>query len=97
MCLDLVVSVECSPWNPCFFSTIKGYFGYTYPKGKETPEEFPCPASADTGSNSATNTTGDWFCTINKDSSKGPFPAGAIANCSGLPGMFGYYWSAGTR
>ena len=66
---------------------------YTYPKANgDNPREFPCPVSADTGSNSKSNSTGDWFCTISAQSSKGLFPKGAVANCSALPASLGYYW-----
>ena len=58
-------------------------------------KRYPCPAAASLGTNSQTNKTGEWFCTISKDSAGGPFPAGAKANCTGIArGVFGYSWPA---
>ena len=50
--------------------------------------------SASLGSNSKSNSSGVWFCTIDAGSSKGPFPKGAVANCSGTGPIefFGYSW-----
>ena len=67
----------------------KGYFGYTFPTKGNDPAEFPCPASGETGTNGV-----DTFCTITTDSSHGPFPHTASANCSTFDetGNFGYSW-----
>jgi hypothetical protein len=77
-----------------------GYFGYTFDKSEGNATEFPCPAAAEVGSNSNKPESGDWFCTINKQSSGGGFPKGAKADCSKLAsdGVFGYSWDvAGAR
>jgi hypothetical protein len=46
----------------------QGYFGYTFnkaddPGGGYDPSNYPCPKAAEIGSNSNTNSTGQWFCT----------------------------------
>ena len=54
----------------------QGYFGYTFDKTEGSTATYPCPAGAEMGSNSNTTTTGQWFCTFNKQSSGGNFPKG---------------------
>ena len=67
-----------------------GYFGYTYLTKDYSPTDFPCPPSADLGSNGA----GDNFCTISSGRDGVKLPAGARADCKDITrGMFGYVWS----
>ena len=72
----------------------QGYMGYTFDKAEGSPTQYPCPAAAELGSNSQTNSTGQWFCTLNKQSTGGTFPPNAKADCSDLAGkgVFGYSW-----
>ena len=47
----------------------QGYMGYTFnkqsdPEGGFSPDKYPCPRAASLGSNSQTNSTGQWFCTL---------------------------------
>eukprot|EP01047_Picozoa_sp_COSAG01_P140698 COSAG01_NODE_71647_length_255_cov_0.666667_1_plen_60_part_01 len=41
------------------------------PGGGFSPDQYPCPPGVTAGSNSKTNSTGQWFCTLNKDTTGG--------------------------
>ena len=71
-----------------------GYFGYTFEKAKYSADTYPCPLSAELGTNSKTNTTGEWFCTITSGSRGVTLPKGVTADCDTLEsaGVFGYTW-----
>ena len=81
----------------------QGYFGYTYnkagdPGGGFDPSTYPCPKAAQRGSNSNSNSSGQWFCTFNKQSTGGGLPKGVKADCAKLAteGVFGYSWPVAT-
>jgi hypothetical protein len=81
-----VVSEYCDYIN-------QGYLGYTYNKADFGPSEFPCPPSATLGTNTNTNSTGQWFCTITTGARGVTLPKGAISDCSKMAsGTFGYSW-----
>lgn len=66
---------------------------YIFPKAEFSPEDWPCPPLFDLGSNSKTNSTGDWFCTLNNNEHGFNFPKGIAAHCDKLSsGEFGYSW-----
>ena len=86
-----------------------GYMGYTFDKqgdakGGSDPDFWPCLPSMELGSNSNSNTTGSWFCTLNNNSHGVIFPPGSssgltqhCAECPGetgcvATGSFSYSW-----
>jgi hypothetical protein len=85
-----------------------GYMGYTFDKqgdskGGSDPDEWPCLSSMELGSNSNSNQTGSWFCTLTNGSHGVIFPPASsslLQHCAECPseegciatGSFSYSW-----
>ena len=78
----------------CDYLVSGHYFGYTFQKVDYSPDDYPCPPSAALGSNSKSNSTGDWFCTITSGMRGFKLPRGAEPSCKEIStsGVFGYHW-----
>jgi hypothetical protein len=94
----------------CDYLDTHGYMGYTFHKQGDAkgdgsdPDVWPCPAAMELGSNSDSNSTGAWFCTLGNASHGVTFPPASLGlkpHCKECPsergcvqtGTFSYSWT----